>query len=218
VLGLTRIALAAVCRNLGLAAAPAANAALLDAATPALILFLAAAALGERHGPRRLAGAGLALIGVLGVGLAPTKAKSVGSLVGDGLLFVSVAAFAAYTVLGQRVGAGGDALALVTGAVGYGLLALLPGAALELAISGLPTPDLGDALVVLYLGAGPSALAFALWGFALARIEAGQAAVIDCLTPLFGLTAAVLLGERLVPLQVAGGVLILCGVWIAAAT
>jgi len=218
VLGLTGVALFAVCRNLGLVAAPATNAALLDAATPALILLLAAITLGERHGSRRLWGVGLALIGVVAVSLGHAGAGPVGSLGGDGLLFASAAAFAGYTVLGRRVGAGGDALALVAGAVGYGLLALLPAAALELAIGGLPTPDLGDALLVLYLGAGPSALAFALWGFGLTRIEAGQVAVIDCLTPVFGLAAAVLLGERLVPLQMAGGVLILIGAWIATPT
>jgi drug/metabolite transporter (DMT)-like permease len=61
-------------------------------------------------------------------------------------------------------------------------------------------------------------LAFALWGFGLARVEAGQVAVIDCLTPVFGLVAAVLVGERLLPLQAAGGLLILTGVWIATAT
>jgi O-acetylserine/cysteine efflux transporter len=59
---------------------------------------------------------------------------------------------------------------------------------------------------LLYLGVGSSAAAFALWGYGLARLEAGRVAAVGMLLPLSGVAAAALvLGEPLLPLQLAGG-------------
>ena len=104
----------------------------------------------------------------------------------------------------------------MVGAARYGLLLLLPGIALELHRGDLGTFTLGDGVWLLYLGVGSPAAAFALWGYGLARLDAGRVAAVGTLLPLSGVAAAVLvLGEPLLPLQIAGGGLTLAGTWLA---
>lgn len=77
-----------------------------------------------------------------------------------------------------------------------------------------PLPTLG---LLLYLGAGCSALALLLSGYALARIEAGRAATVLNLEPIVGLAVAALaLGEPLGLGHAVGGSLLLAGAWLAA--
>jgi drug/metabolite transporter (DMT)-like permease len=67
-------------------------------------------------------------------------------------------------------------------------------------------------LLLLYLGLGCSALAFALWAYGLRHLTAAQNAVIGALELPVGLAAAaLLLGEILSPTQLAGAALLLTG-------
>lgn len=144
-----------------------------------------------------------------------TSAAALGNL----LPLASAVSFAAYAVLGRRVFMGNNALAVVTGSTGYGLLFLLPGGLFELATVGIGAVTMRDALLVLYLGAGCSALAFVLCGYGLARVEAARRAAFGNLKPLVGFALAVaLLGEPLSTPQLAGGTLILLGTAIAGRT
>ena len=86
----------------------------------------------------------------------------------------SALSFAAYVVLGRRAFSSANALAIVAGSTRYGLFFLLPGTVLELATVRLGPLTFPDVLLLLYLGAGYSALAFVLCGYGLARLEAGQ--------------------------------------------
>ena len=75
---------------------------------------------------------------------------------------------------------------------------------------------MSDVLLLLYLGAGCSALAFVLCGYGLARLEATQGAICGNLKPLVGVGLAMgLLGESLTPGQLGGGLLVLIGVGLA---
>ena len=213
-LGLTGVALAVVCQNFGLRFASAADAALiLNGGIPMLSLILAALVLRERLPRRGLAGVAASLAGVvtlvsLGAG-EPASGGFVASLRGDALLLGSAASFAVYTVLGRRtfgVAPGGETLATVAGSFAYGALFLLPVAASELAIAGLTPPPLDALLLLLYLGAGCSALAFLMSAYALARLEAGRVAVILNLELVVGVAvAALLLSEPVTPARLAGG-------------
>jgi drug/metabolite transporter (DMT)-like permease len=154
---------------------------------------------------------GVAAVVLLGPGAAVGLAA-----LGDLLLLLSTLALATYLVLGRRAFPGGGSLALVAGVAGYGLLFLLPASALELAARGMGRPTAADLLGLLYLGAAASALAFLLWGYGLRHLAAGQAAAFANLNPLVGVAvAALLLGEPVSAAQIAGGVLILSGVWLA---
>lgn len=215
-LGLTGVALFCAGQNLGLRHADATTTALLGGAIPVLTALLAVPVLGERLGGRRLTGllaslAGVAVVVGLGRGAAPGAAA-----LGNLLPLASAAAFAAYAVLGRRAFGGGNALAVVAGSTRYGLLFLLPGSGVELASSGVGPLTLGDGLLLLYLGAGCSALAFVLCGYGLAHLEAAHGAAVGNLKPLVGVALAVaLLGEPLTAGQLGGGALVLLGVGLA---
>lgn len=98
-----------------------------------------------------------------------------------------------------------------------GALLLLPAAAYDLATR--PPAGLSPAawLAVLYLGLGCSVLAYLLWQSALRHLDASQAVSFLNLIPVVGVASAALaLGETLLPGQLLGGALVLLGVWLVA--
>lgn len=214
-LGLIGVAIFCGCQNLALRHASASTVALINGGIPVLTALAAVVVLRERPGGRRLFGLVVALVGVAAVVLAGID-RGGGSILGAALAFVSAASFASYAVLGRRVFPTGGALPVVAGSTRYGLLFLLPGALLELMTGRQGTPTVGDGLVVLYLGAGCSALAFVLLGYGLARLGAAHAAVFGNLKPLVGVGLAVaLLGESVTAGQLGGGALAIVGVALA---
>lgn len=222
-LGLTGMALFFACQNLGLRFASAGDAALvLNGGTPVLTTLLAVFVLRERLVGARLIGtlagvAGVLALALLGSGQHAAPRDGPAAALGVGLLLLAATCGAIYTLLGRRAFARRDALALTTGATCYGLLFSLPPAGIEIAIAGTACPTSADLLLLLYLGAGCSALPFVLWGYALAQLEASQVAVLGNLKLLFGVAfAALLLREPLPPVCLAGGALILAGAWLAA--
>ena len=214
-LGLIGVTVFCATQNLGLGTASAGTSSLLNGAIPVLTGLLAALFLGERLGGCRLAGLLVSLVGIATLvfqGSGMTSAAALGNL----LPLASAVSFAAYAVLGRRVFMGDNALAVVTGSTGYGLLLLLPGGLYELVTVGIGAVTLRDALLVFYLGAGCSALAFVLCGYGLARVEAARGAAFGNLKPLVGFAlAVVLLGESLTTARLAGGTLILLGTAVA---
>jgi len=215
-LGLTGVALFCLFQNVGLHYASATTTALINGGIPVLTALLATALLGERLGRRRLAGLLIAVGGVAAIILLGPGASLGASTLGNVLPVAGAVSFAAYAVLGRRTFDAGNALAVVAGSTRYGLLFLLPGAGLELATVGLGPLTRHDVLLLLYLGAGCSALAFVLCGYGLTRLDAGQGAVFGNLKPLVGVVLAVaLLGESLSAGQLGGGALVLLGVLLA---
>jgi drug/metabolite transporter (DMT)-like permease len=193
-LGLLGVALACLFQNLGLARTTATNASLLQGAAPVLTLLLAAVVLGEGLGARRIAAVGAAMAGVAVVTLAAGGGVRAPGL-GDALVLASAGCFATFVVLGRRAFPVYGTLPVLAGMAAWGTAALLPAAAVETWITGPPAlAAVGPEQIglVIYLGAGCSALTYALWGYALRHIEAGCAAIFDTLIPVVGLAAAVL--------------------------
>jgi drug/metabolite transporter (DMT)-like permease len=214
-LGLTGVALFALCQNAGLGYASPATASMIQGAIPILTALLAAVILGERLGGRRLAGITVSLVGVTGLVLLDDGRGPGPVGFGDLLPLASALSFALFNVLGRRAFAGG-VLPALAGASRYAVLALLPAAVAELALTGAAPPSVGELLLLLYLGVGCSALAFALAAFGLRQVAAGQAAIFGNLKPLIGIAcAALLLGAPPSPAQGAAGALVLTGVWLA---
>ena len=74
-------------------------------------------------------------------------------------------------------------------------------------------------LAVVYLALFCSVLAFFLWNYGISKLEASKAAVFTNLVPVFTvLGATFFLGEKIVPEQVIGGALVICGVSLASVT
>jgi drug/metabolite transporter (DMT)-like permease len=98
-----------------------------------------------------------------------------------------------------------------------GLPLTIPAAALELGTLGLGPLSWGAVLRLLYVGVISPALAMYLWHTAFARLAAGVASLTFFAQPVVGAAlGALLLGETLTPLFLAGGLLIGLGLLLAA--
>ncbi|MNF58321.1 putative amino-acid metabolite efflux pump [compost metagenome] len=84
--------------------------------------------------------------------------------------------------------------------------------AIEAALRGI---NLDSILVLIYLSFGATILGYGLWSRLLSRYPASQVAPFSLLVPVVGLTSsALLLDERLGPLQVLGALLVMLGLLI----
>ncbi|MFE0737206.1 DMT family transporter [Streptomyces sp. NPDC058855] len=182
-------------------------------AGPVLIAAGARLTLGERLGAGGLAAVTGALAGlaVLVLGGGEAEVRPVGVL----LAVLSAAGYAAITLLTRwlgRDGGGADALSTTTWAFAVGAVGLLPLAAAEGLVphTGEPVRTL---LLLLYVAAVPTALAYALYFAGAAVVRSATVSVIMLLEPVSAAVMAVtLLGERLTTATVLGTVLLLAAV------
>ncbi len=216
VLGLLEPGLAYALFNLGFERTSAADGAVLISLESVVIALFAVVFLGERLSRSLTFGA------VLGVGgavfLAAHEAHRGASLVGDALIIGGVFAAAGYSVVARRLAPGGDA-AVVTA---YQLAAALAVAVLawwSTAIGGdsaFGRPSLVPWVAAVATGVLGSAIPFLLYTFAVARLPASRTGLPLNLIPVFGvLSAVVLLGERLVPVQLLGACIVVAGLGAA---
>ena len=209
-LGGVGYAVQSLCYFLALERVSAGLTALLLYAYPALVVLLSAALLRRRPPPVALvcvgvASAGTALtIGPVGGG------QTTGVLLGLG----AAVAYALYVVLGSAVAAGAGPFAtagtvMTSAAAVYGALALSLGARLPASGSGWA------ALVAVALVC--TVVAVSAFFAALARLGPADTAVVSTAEPVVSVVAAaVVLGERLGAVQVAGGVLVVAAVAVLA--
>ncbi|MYR08109.1 EamA family transporter [Gordonia sp. SID5947] len=98
-----------------------------------------------------------------------------------------------------------------------GLVATLPFA--PTAIRELVAADPGQVGAIIYLGVGPTAIAFTTWAYALARTDAGKLAASTLAVPaIVILMSWWFLGELPTAIRIVGGVLCLAGVAIGRGT
>lgn len=213
-LGLVGITCMFLLQNFGLTRIAAANASLLQGATPAVTLLIAAILIGEKLGVRRIISIGLAAGGVVlmsgqgGLG-------AIGS--GDLMVLGSMVCFGLFVVLGRGAFTRYGSMPVVFAMTTWGAISLLPAAAVEVAVVRPAMPDFSALLLVLYLGIGCSALTYGLWGFAMRHLEVGCIAAFDALIPLTGCAAAMLfLGEQISRNHVFGGAAVLAGLIVIA--
>lgn len=178
---------------------------------------LAAVFLRERFGAAKLAGLALGFAGAvlvvtrgrIGPGLFALPATR-----GDLLILASTVNWAIYTTLGHRTIRALGSLRATAGAMLAGWLMLLPLFFIAggwQAYAALSPAGWG---ALLFLGIGCSGLGYLFWYGALEKIEASRVAAFLYLEPLVTLAAAVaLLGEEVRPATVAGGLLVLAGVF-----
>lgn len=188
-------------------------------AGPVLIAIGARVTMGERLG----GGGVLAVVGAL-AGLAVLVLGGDGGATvrpaGLGFALLSAAGCAAMTLATRRLGKGGDSdpYASTVSAFAVGALCLLPLAAAE----GLwpQAHDLGRSLLLLgYVAAVPTALAYGLYFAGLAAVRAATASVISLIEPVSAAVIAVLfLGERLTMATVIGTGVLLSAVAALAVT
>lgn len=214
VLGALGVAFYYAAFNIGLATARATDAGVIQAAIPAASALFAIPLLGERGTLRSWLGIALSTVGVV-VLVAGTSAVGQGSLVGDLWIVLTVIDWALYNIAVRRISRRASDTAVTAAALVYGAALVLPLGAFELA-QGLPAITTEGALAVLFLAFFASALGYWLWSYGLSRVEAGRASAYLNLLPLVAVVSgSIALGERIGPIELAGGALILGGVALA---
>jgi drug/metabolite transporter (DMT)-like permease len=194
------------------------NAGWLIGLTPLWSAALSAWLLRERFPPAKLAGLAL---GFTGAALVVTRGElgaarlALPATTGDLLILASTLNWAVYTVLGHPVLKRLGATRATAGALLFGWLMLVP---LFLARAGWREyAHLSGAgwAAVAFLGIACSGLGYLFWYGALEKIPASAVSALLYLEPLVTLSAGIaLLGETVHLVTVAGGLLVLAGVFL----
>jgi drug/metabolite transporter (DMT)-like permease len=201
---------------LGLKSTTPAHGALLYAATPIVVLCLALARGQEALSARRMSGIVLAFGGVaillFGRGLTFDRRF----LGGDVLVFLAVVAWALYTVRGKDLIARLGPLPVTACATALGTVMFLPVGIPALARQDWTRISPGGWAGLFYLAFLTSVVAYMLWSWALARIEASRVAVFTNLQPIVtALLAWGFLGQPLTLHFLGATAAVLTGVWLA---
>jgi drug/metabolite transporter, DME family len=195
---------------------------LLLTTAPAFVTLLAAVVLRERPSLGRSALLALAMLGaalvVLGSGGDGTSAGSLRldplALRGDALALGAALAYAGYYLLSGVLGPRYGGIQIMTIAIAVGAALLLPaaliGGGLGMAVR---TLDGAAWALLLVLALGSTAIAYAIYGLALRHTPATLASVAALVEPVIASVLAwYALGERLAPIGLLGGALVLGGI------
>jgi drug/metabolite transporter (DMT)-like permease len=218
VLGFIGVGLNQLFFVLGLGRTSVAHASILMGMTPLLVLLLAFLNRLEKLTLRKLAGMGIALVGVAVLNAAPENGSKP-TVLGDLLIFLASFTFAIFTVGGKRLTRRYPGITVTAVSYAAGALLLLP-----LVIHGSASFDysavsLGGWAALLYMALFPSALAYLIFYYALTKIAASRVSAFAYLQPLMAtVLAAPLLGESLSLLVGLGGGLVLAGVYVTERT
>jgi len=204
--------------NYGVALSNASRASLLIGIEPICVAALGSLWLGERLSALRLGALAAGLTGattIVSNGIPFRGGWDTFQLAGDLLLIAHGAAWSIYTIAGKSLLGRFPPLALTAASLAVAFPLLLPVAAWE-----LPHLERGPALLpalgwAVALGLFASALGTVAWNHALARMDASTLAGFVFLQPVAGvLLGHYALGEELRPEAIAGGALVLAGVYL----
>lgn len=180
--------------------------------------LLAAAFLKERFGARKTAGLVLGFAGAILVvtrGRFSTDVLALPSTTGDLLVLASTLNWAIYSALGRETIRELGALRAIAGAMLPGWLMLGPVWAAERGWREYAGLSPGTWGALLFLGIVCSGFAYLAWYAALKRLETGRVAAYLYVEPLVTLAAAVtLLDEPVAATTIAGGLVVLLGVFL----
>jgi drug/metabolite transporter (DMT)-like permease len=199
----------------GLTMAPATDAAIITpGVSPILTAVLAWRFLGERIGRQGVAGLVAGLAGLFLV-ISPAGGGSGARVLGDLLFALGSAAWAVYALVGKAATRRFTPLvATLYGCVTATVL-LLPVVVLRHDWTGFAAAHPTSWLGLLYLAVFPTALSFVFFYIGVNRIGAVRATSFALLIPVFGvLSSVIVLGEPLASRTVAGGLLVLAGLWM----
>ncbi|MEU7909841.1 EamA family transporter [Microbispora bryophytorum] len=177
--------------------------------------LFATALLGERLGPRRIAGMAVAF-GGLALIAAGVAAKSGAIPFGAFLLCVGAAAGWGLGNVATRKAAPPDSLRFMVWVSAVSAPPLLVLSLVTEGPSSLTSFTAEGVGAVLYTAFLSTLGGFAVWGWLLTRYDASVVAPYSLLVPVFGIASAALFtGEPISPLTVAAGALILAGLLFA---
>ena len=211
-LGVVGLSVYHLCLNYAETRIASGTASILLALIPAATAAVSAIWLRERLPARTLAGLGVALVGVVLVGL--TSGKDVRFEPKAALVLVSVLASAIYFVGQKPLFARSSMLGVTAFTFFAGTLGALPfGLALPQALAAAPWSHMA---ALLWLGIAPTFVGYLAWNVALQRVSASQvSSFIYFSPPIAVLIGWLWLGERPGPLTLVGGAVTVAGVVLA---
>jgi drug/metabolite transporter (DMT)-like permease len=215
ILGLFGVTLNQVFFVVGLSRTSVAHAAILIGLTPIQVLIIAGLRGQERITARKAAGMAIALAGVaLLKAFDPPGAGA--TRFGDFIVLLAGLCFALFTVFGKEVTARYSTITMNTYAYVGGGLALLPLTLWEGARQPLAQASAGAWMAAVYMALFPSVIAYLIYYHALAHMSASRVSAFSYLQPVFAsIMGVALLGESVGAPVVAGGAVILTGVYLA---
>ncbi|EDV2568297.1 O-acetylserine/cysteine exporter [Salmonella enterica] len=197
---------------------PAGLASLVLQAQAFFTMALGAFVFSERLQRKQLAGIALAIIGVLVLIEASLNGQHIAM---SGFMLTLAAAFswACGNIFNKKIMQHSPRPAVMSLVVWSALIPILPSSLLlegaDHITQSLITIDMTTILSLLYLAFVATILGYGIWGALLGRYETWRVAPLSLLVPVVGLaSAAVLLGETLTGMQLAGAVLIMAGLYI----
>jgi drug/metabolite transporter (DMT)-like permease len=198
---------------LGLVRTTASNSALLLASMPTVVALIASVLRLERPTPRVWWGIAIATLGVAGVVAARGFGFSGATMSGDLLTLAAVLCWAAYTLGLRTVPATVSPLEVTTLVTVAGTPLLIAAGMPELLRVRWTEVDPRGWAGLAYATVLSLVVAYLLWNRSVRDVGPSRTVIYMCLTPLVAVaTAWLLLGERPVPLQAVGAVLIVWGV------
>lgn len=195
------------------------NLALIGTTTsPVFSILLARIFLGEKLPFARVAGLVLCISGILWL----LSKGSVTTLLhlrfgaGDAWILAAALAFAIYNIQVRKQPPGLPGTAFLLAVFALGTLLLLPAWLVEAQAQPPVQWNVNLLLIILYLGAGTSVLAFLCWNVALRQLGASRTALFGNLIPVFSTAEAILiLNERLTWVHITGGIVVISGLLLA---
>ncbi|WP_346317624.1 DMT family transporter [Chitinophaga sp. YIM B06452] len=201
--------------NTGMKLVSASTGALIEGLVPVAIAIPAAIILREHLSKRTIAGIVLSVSGVILVGFIGNAEKSQNALLGSFLIVGAVLLWSAYTLLSRSV-KDSDTVLVTTVSTFIGTALSLPLPAYEIIVHGMPDISWRAWAGMVYLGIFATAVAYSLYNQALENLPAAQVGNFLNLNPVIGaLIAFIFLKDSLTTLQLAGGVLVLAGIWLS---
>ncbi len=199
----------------GLSLTTAINATLLSTTIPVFTLLVGVMLGTDRVTLRRLAGIALAASGVIYL-IGPGRTQfSAATRTGDMLIVSNSLCYGAYIAVSKNLMKRYNALTVITWLFVIGCVVAVPAGAFSLAHITLGSISWRVWLAILYIIVLPTAGAYYLSGWALARVPPSTVAVYVYLQPLFAFAVApIILGESLSIHTVIASLLIFAGVLV----
>lgn len=199
----------------GLTLAPASDGAIIvPGLAPVFTAVIAGAVLHERLGVRGFIGLAVAAFGLFLV-VNPVGGTTDHRLLGDLLFIAGAALWGVYSVIARVASRRFSAVSATLYGTAFGTLVLIPAAILEGGGASIATAPAGALLSIAYLTVFGTVLAFVFLNMGVARIGAARASAFALLVPIIGVLSSVaLLGEKLGPLTLVGGAVVLIGLWL----
>jgi len=214
-MGLTGTTLYYYVFNTGMKYVSASTGALIEGLLPVLIAVSAAIFLKEHLTKRAIAGIVLSVAGVVLVGFVGNQGKPGSSLLGSSLIVGAVVLWSIYTLLSRSL-KDTDTVLVTTVSTFIGTALSLPLPAYEIITGGMPAISWKAWVGMVALAIFASAVAYSLYNKALESLPAVQVGNFLNLNPVIGaLVAFLVLKDKLTALQIAGGVLVLAGIWLS---